>query len=255
MSIHHRLEEDELSDATMAEMLTQLGMGDTAKLYGQSFTVDTMHDCPTGAGNSIDRKTKYVDRLLFQEATSGRFASTGLTPEQIIGLWLDHEHCEICIIQGDNQADTYQQGHPRALRKEHEGVLTILRPTTPAAAKKVIARYEEAIWPALMRCYHRPIGNPPKDYWCGPLLDRPTTRDKEILAELDRLGVTDARKRSKYDAHYGLGPPECKECGGWNPALSSQENGALAACHRINGLVRNNRWCDLWHPRVKSSAG
>lgn len=251
MSIGHRANAEELADTSVAELYKSLGERDTAKLFGQSYRIDTDHDCPTGAGNAIDRKTKYIDRVLYQEVMDGAFKASGLTPQQIIGRWLDHEHTEVCLADGDNGLDMYQPCHDRALRREHEGVLIILCPGSAAEAAKAIEGYEAAIWPGLLRCYHRPIVNPPKDLWCGPLLDHPTERDEEILEACRKLGVVDAAKRSKYDVHYGYGERDCGDCHGWLPELVSQERGGLAGCRRVAGIVRQDRWCDLWNPKDK----
>jgi hypothetical protein len=247
------MEADELSDTTIYDLYSQLGQNDTPKLLEQPYRVDTEHDCPTGAGNSIDRKTIYIDRILYQEVMDGAFKKTELTPQQIIGRWLDHEHSEICLSHGDNGVDVYQPCHNRSLVREHEGVLTILRSSSPAACRKAIENYEAVIWPGLVRCYHRPITKPPKDYWCGPLADHPTDRDEEILKRLTELGVIDAPKYSKYEVHYGFGEKKCEDCSGWFPGLISQEHGRLAGCHRINGLVREGRWCDMWREKGKKA--
>lgn len=246
MSIGHRLETEELSDTTIEELYSQLGQEDTPRLFEQSYKIDTDHDCPTGAGNSIDRKTKYIDRILYQEVMDDAFRATGLTPRQIIGRWLDHEHTEICLNHGDNAVDVYFPCHQRGLKREHEGVLAILCPQNPAQARKYLETYEATIWPAIVRCYHRPIAKPPKDYWCGPLLDQPIERDEEILEQLRGLGVVDASKHSKFEMHYGYGKNRCRDCRGWYPEMLTQEHGALAACRRVSGLVRQDRWCDLW---------
>lgn len=244
MSIGHRLvTEEELTQASIGELYEVLGEQDTPFLFERSFNLDTDHDIPSGGGNSLDRKTKYIDRVLYQEVMDGAFKATDLTPQQIIDRWLDHEHTEKCIADGDNAVDDYLPCHRRALRKEHEGVLDILG-TKNAAAK--IAKYEETIWPGLLRCYHRPIKKPPKDLWCAPILDQPTERDKEILETFIKLGVVDASKRPKYDLHYGFGPNNCDQCRGWNPELVSQENGHIAACHMVSGIVRWDRHCDKW---------
>jgi hypothetical protein len=252
MSIGHRLDEDELSDTSLYELYSQLGERDTPRLLEQPYRLDTEHDCPTGGGNSIDRKTKYIDRLLYQEVMDGEFKATGLAPEQIIGRWLDHEHIEKCIADGDNACDTYTPCHNRALRKEHEGVLIIHCPKSAKQAAEILRTYEATIWPGLVRCYHRPITRPAKDYWCGPLLDQPTERDDEILEILRRLGVADAAKRSKYDVRYGFGEKVCRDCRHWHPERLSQERKELAACRITAGLVRADRHCDLW---MKSGTG
>lgn len=246
MSIIHRADREELGDTSIYELYTMLGERDTAWLFNETYRIDTDHDIPTGAGNSMDRKTVYYDRTLYQEVMDNAFKATGLTPQQIVGRHLDHEHVEKTIIDGDNPADTYYPGHTRALRREHEGVIAILCPPSPKEIRKVIERYESTIWPALLRCYHRDPVKVPKDYWCAPLLDEPTERDEELLTILRRLGVYDADKRSKISTHYSIGPPNCESCVNWNPKFISQQDGGLAACHRVGGLVRNNRTCDLW---------
>lgn len=246
MTILHR-PADELSDATIEQLYSSLGEHDTPKLFGQSFKVDIDHDVPTGGANSIDRKIKYIDRALYQEVMDGAFAATQLTPQQIINCWLDHEHSEICIVDGDNAIDTYEPAHQRALRREHEGVLVILGRTN-AAAK--IRRYEDAIWPGLMRAYHRDPKNPPADMWCGPLLDDPTDRDEELLEILRKLGVGDARKRSKEEVRYGFGKHSCSSCVMFKPEVISQEHKQIAACDAVSGLVRDTRWCQLWMPKA-----
>src|SRR6185437_3554037 len=100
MSIGHRLAEDELTQASIAELYSALGNRDTPELYQRPYKLDTDHDCPAGGGNSLDRKTKYIDRILYQECMDGEFKASGLEPQQIMDRWLDHEHSEKCIADG-----------------------------------------------------------------------------------------------------------------------------------------------------------
>lgn len=243
MTISQRLAGDELAQASIAETYAALGSGDTAKLFGQPYKLDHEHDVPNGGGSSLDRKTKYIDRTLYQEVMDGEFKASGLDPEQIIGRWLDHEHAEISIIEGDNPVDIYTPAHERALQFEHEGVLAILGRKDGDAK---IRKYEETIWPGLVRCYHRTLVKPPLDLWCGPNNDNPTERDEEILASMARLGVLDARKRSKYSTHYGMGAHRCRDCAHWSPKALSQEHVAMAICSAVSGVVRADRGCDLF---------
>src|ERR1700682_2835433 len=155
MSIGHRLlDSEELNEASIEQLYDALGAEDTPALFAQSYKINTDHDCPSGAGNSIDRKTKYIDRVLYQEVMDGEFKKTELTPQQIIDRWLDHEHIEKCIVDGNNPVDNYYPAHTRALRREHEGVLAVLGRKN--AAEK-IRTYEQTIWPALLGCYSRAI--------------------------------------------------------------------------------------------------
>lgn len=243
MTISHRLESDELAQATIEDLYSALGAGDTPELFARPFSVDFDHDIPNGGGVSIDRKRVYIDRTLYQQAQDNEFKASGLTPQQVLDRWIDHERSEACIIAGDNPVDTYYPAHERALRFEHAGVLAILG---RKEAEEKIDRYEETIWPALLSCYHRPIVKPPLDLWCGPNLDDPTERDEEILAQLVKLGVEDARKRSKFSVHYGIAKHHCRDCRHWSPKVLSQEHGAIAACTAVSGVVRASRGCDLW---------
>lgn len=251
MSIGHRLAADELIEASVAELYAVLGERDTPRLYQQAWRLDATYDVPCGGGNSLDRKTKYLDRVLYQQAMDGEFQKTGLSPQQLVDCWLDHEHTEICIADGDNSVENYLPSHRRALRKEHERVLTILGHDH---AEEKIRNYEAITWPALLRCYHQSIDRPPKDLWCAPFLDEPTERDKEILEIFRRAGVTDAFKRPKYAVHYGFGPLNCDRCRNWNPDFLVQEEHQLAGCRRVTGLVRADRHCDLWMSQHAASA-
>jgi hypothetical protein len=233
----------ELTQATDEELFSALGEEDTPRLFGQVYKVDHAHDVPTGAGSSVDRKTIYIDRTLYQEVMDGEFKASDLTPQQIIDRWIDHEHIEICIVAGDNPIDTYMPAHERALCWEHLGVLAILG---RAGAEAKIRQYETTIWPGLVRCYHRPSAKPPLDLWCGPTLDDPTERDKEILAAYVRLGVVDAGKHSKRETRYGMAAHRCRACQHWAPKLLSQEHGQIAACEIVNGPIRADRGCDLF---------
>lgn len=243
MTILHRLAHDELAQATDAELFRALGERDTPDLFAQRYALDTDHDCPTGGGNSLDRKTVYIDRTLYAEVMDGEFKATGLEPEQIISLWCDHEHSEICIVDSDGCIAWYTPGHRCALALEHQGLLTILGRKN---AKAKIDRYEETIWPGLMRAYRREPVNAPKDLWCGPLLDEASAHDKELLEQLAKLGVVDARKCSKLDMRYGYGEHRCVDCSMWSPQELSQDNKHMAACSAVSGLVRHDRWCQLW---------
>jgi hypothetical protein len=247
MSIIQRADEDELNDATDAQLFAQLGLNDTGALYQRGYEVDTDHDIPTGAGNSIDRKTVYIDRTLYDEVMDGGFGATGLEPRQIIRLWCDHEHTEKALADGDNGVDFYLQCHARALRQEHRGVWHILGPGK-------VKNYEAVIWPGLERAYHNPkIVKVPKDLWCGPLSDESTERDLDILDILQRLGVVDASKHSKREAYYGFGAHSCGTCRFFSPDVLSQQDGQLAMCKVVSGLVRKNRGSDYWKPIEKRS--
>lgn len=250
MSLGQRLDEDELIEASVAELYRALGEGDTPNLFDHPIEVVTKFSVPAGGGNSLDRARVYIDNILYQEIMDGAFRATGLEPVQLLERIVDHEHTEICISQGDNPIDTYLPAHRRALRREHEGVLAILG-RDQAEAK--IQNYERVIWPALVRCYARPVKNPPKDLWCGVYLDDPDEQDEQVLQQMAKLGVIDAVKRSKYDTRYGVGGYHCSDCRMWAPKIVTSENGQLAACTAVAGLVRQDRQCELWMGKREQS--
>jgi hypothetical protein len=239
------IQRDELSDASTADLLTALGGGDTPELFERPYRVETAFDIPFGAGNSVDRRTVYVDRGLYAEVMDGSFGDSGLSPDQIITCWLGHEHSEIVIVQGENPVETYEPAHRRALCWEHLDVLTILG--RDGAAEK-IARYEKSIWPGLVRCYNRPVMKAPLDLWCAPLLDNPEEQDEEHIKRLQSLGVVDAFKHSKFDIHYGVGPNQCHEC---QFSIEPREpKFQLSTCMIANGRIRRNRWCEFWKQKA-----
>ena len=83
-------------------------------------------------------------------------------------------------------------------------------------------------------------------YWVGPLLEKPTAHDEDLLRQLRAHGVIDAFKNGKYDIHYGFGEASCEDCRHWHPERLKQEAGKLAMCQVVSGLVRHDRHCDHW---------
>jgi hypothetical protein len=211
-----------------AELYRMLGERDTNELYAKPVKLDTSHDTPYGGGVSVDGKTVYVDKKLYEQVTRGAIAVRGMTPKQIIQAWIEHEHTEWSIDAGDNPADSYQACHGYATAKEERFVKFL--GVDPE-------RYEKAIEPALKRCMARDPVNPPRDLWCGPYLDQPDKRDLEILQAFRAKGVEDAFKTSKIDVHYGLGANRCHDCRHFG-------GGELATCAIVCGLVRADRQCD-----------
>lgn len=237
MSIIHRIKDPMTLGKSIRDVYRYLGSYDTPELYAENYTVMTMFDVPWGAGNSLDRQRVYVDARLYQEIIDGVLVVDGLTPRDILAAWCDHEHTEICTIAGDNPVDNYQAAHECSQCKEHEFIV---------ARGVKIAAYEDAIWPALRRCYNRPFKNVPKDIWCGPVLDKPTPRDHEIIKQLVRLGITDADRQSKYDVHYGVGATRCGDCTMYR---KKEDYGSRGLCVAVDGPIRYDRNCDLWEQK------
>jgi hypothetical protein len=229
MSTGHRRD----ARKTDAELYQMLGEGDTSALYAKKVALDTAHDIPYAGGVSVDGKIVYIDRRLYRDVIDGRLAVRGMSPRQIIQAWIEHEHTEKAVDDGDNPVDAYLGAHGFGTAKEHAFV-RLLR-VDPK-------RYEGAIAPALDRCAKRDPDNPPRDLWCGPYLDQPTARDQEILRIFRAKGVADAFKASKLAAEYGIGAEKCRDCGHF-------AGGKLGECEKVCGLVRWNRRCDWYEAK------
>lgn len=243
MSVGHRGDDVELDEASTLSLYRVLGESDTPALFARGYEIDFGHDIPCGGGSSIDRKTHYIDQTLYAEVMDGEYAVNNMRPIDIVNAWLQHEHSEVCISDGDNPVDYYIACHRHALRWEH-GFVKFL------GAK--VSQYEGIIWPGLEKCYAREPKKPPKDLWCGPHLNDPTPRDEELLPILARLGVADARQIDKYAAHYGFSQHECGKCRNWDDKKVNQLGGQLAACKVLSGLVRVDRGCDYWFNKEKT---
>jgi hypothetical protein len=219
-----------------AELYKVLGEGDTPKLLARKYLIDTTHDWPYAGGNSVDGHTVYFDRTFYREIMDGIIKVRGMSPRDIISRVCDHEHSEWSIMVGDNPVDSYPPAHALATTYEHRDI-------------KNPERYEECLKPGLKRCIKRFIAlgtkaNPPRDVWCGPVLDDPDDDDREILRILRAKGVHDAFKVSKISVHYGTGDTECKDCKMFGDG--KQKTGVMRQCELVSGLVRADRWCDKW---------
>ena len=213
---------------TDAELYRMLGEGDTSALYAMTITLDTSHDIPYAGGASVDGATIYIDRKLYREIMDGKVAVRGMSPRQIVQAFVEHEHTEKAVDDGDNPVDAYLGAHGFGTAKEHAFVRMLQ--VDPK-------RYEAAISDALDRCAKRGPDNPPRDLWCGPYLDDPTPRDREILRIFRVKSVADAFKASKLAAGYGVGAEKCEDCKYFS-------GGTLGPCEKVCGLVRWNRRCD-----------
>lgn len=242
MSIGDRLEDWELSETSLRELYHALGQNDTPELFDQPYKLNTEHDWPAAGGMSLDRKTVYIDRTLYQQVMDNEFKASGLEPNQLINGWIRHERLENAIIVGDNAVDLYVPAHRRALAGEHEYYRTM--DVDPL-------NVESVLWPAFVACYKRPIKKPPLDAWCGVYLDDQGTQDREIIDQLIKLNVVDARRRSKYDTHYRLGGHRCDQCRNWIGKLTD----ILSPCLINSGMVRNDRACEFWMPADEPNIG
>jgi hypothetical protein len=225
-----------------AELNRIVGQGDTPELAARPVKLNTSHGVGYGAGNSVDGKTVYIDKQLYDEICAGKMSSPGIDPVEIVKAWIDHEHIEWAIDAGDNPVDAYSAAHAFALCSEHKAV---------KAADGDPDRYEKAIKPALDRCVARYPRNAPKDLWCGPALDvafsddkKDADRAKEILRAYRQQGVRDAFKVAKAEVHYGMSDVECRNC-----TMYQQPGKPMSTCELVCGLVRNDRSCDRYEAK------
>ena len=230
------------------ELHKLLRIGGAPALMKRFQKLDLDHDCPYLCGYNVTGTTRFVDRdfarALFDPAYAekliGAAIDTGMSPEDTLECLLTHEAIEKTITDADNPIDTYLEAHEFATAGEHE--IVVKKRGTPA-------KYERGLERAIKFCLAKPLKTVAQDYACAPALDEPDANDKRILAELKRLGVTDASKLSKEDVDYGLSrsAEHCADCSMWMAA----RGGVLSPCSLVNGLVRADRTCDRFEPRGK----
>lgn len=228
---------------TTEELYLILGEADTSKLYGQSVKLDTMHDIPYAGGVSVDGRTVYIDRKLYTDLRLGKVRVRGMTWKQVVQCWIEHEHTEKSVVDGDNPVDVYLGAHAMATTKENETAKMILGNAD---------RYEDAIEPALKACAARDPVIVPKDLWCGPYLDAPSKRDLEILRIFRSKGVVDAFKHAKSDPSvmYGIAARRCGDCKHFESPGKT-----LSLCEVVAGRVREGRQCLRYVERKGASHG
>ena len=223
-----------LPEKPAAELWAILGHGDTNELFARPVKIDTSHTVSYAGGNSINGATVYIDSEFYRAIKSGAVQVKGMTAEQIVKAIIEHEHGEWAIESGDNEADVYEPAHELATALEHHYVRRL--GVDPE-------RYETALRPFLEQAARRPQTNPPRDLWCGPVIDHATKADKEVIRQFRAHNVEDAFKKSKYDVHYSLGENQCRHCAmfGDRDILPN-----LRTCSVVCGLVRDKKWCDQW---------
>jgi hypothetical protein len=217
--------------------------------------VDTSCDVPYAGGVSVDGRTVYIDRELWREVMCVPgvprhlwVTVPGMSGPQIIRCWIEHEHTEKSVDDGDNPVDVYLGAHAHANAKEDETAVSIL-------GKGGAERYNKAIKPGLARCLQRSVNRiragtftPPKDLWCGPYLDGPTPTDLILIRGMKAKGVADAFKASKSDPAiaYRVAGRDCRDC----KHMEHPEKD-LSPCEIVCGRVQWNRQCQRWVERAE----
>jgi hypothetical protein len=200
-------------------------------------------DIPDLGGYSVLGDVYYLDRDFAAALRAGGIRIPGMTPEEIRTAELMHEHVEKCLLDADNNIDTYLDAHEFATCAEHEYVRSLkVKPIT----------YERGLRPIIHLAQHKQVERPPRALACAPYLDHPDANDIRVIATFRRRGVTDARKASKISVDYGraTGADHCAACTNWQ----GRRDAELAICAGVDGLVRRDRWCRRFTPeQVKQS--
>jgi hypothetical protein len=194
-------------------------------------------DIPDLGGYSVLGDVYYLDRSFAAALRAGEIPIPGMTGEQIRTAVLIHEHVEKCLLDADNNIDSYLDAHEFATCAEHEYVRSLK--VTPLT-------YERGLRAIIELVQHKMVERPPRALACAPYLDHPDANDTRVLTAFRRLGVTDARKASKISVDYGraTGAERCAACASWQ----GRRNAELASCAGVDGLVRRDRWCRRFAP-------
>jgi hypothetical protein len=212
-------------------------------MMARRYRVVEDRDIPDLGGYSVLGDVYYLDRDFAAALRAGEIRIAGVRPAQIRTAVLMHEHVEKCLLDADNNIDTYLDAHEFATCAEHEYVRSIrVKPLT----------YERGLRPIIDLVQHKQVERPPRALACAPYLGHPDANDTRVLAVFRRLGVTDARKSSKISVDYRrpTGADRCASCANWQ----GRRDAELATCAGVDGLVRRDRWCRRFaRARMKQS--
>jgi hypothetical protein len=227
----------------LAKLLTE---GGAPELMHRWQCIDTDHDIPDLAGYNVAGTVRYVDRDAFHALHDpghaihilGEAIDTGLSPEDTIACIIEHEGDEKVILDADNNIDHYPDAHEFATTGENEKV--IAKGSTPL-------RYNRGLRKIIKFCERKNPIKVPHDLCCAPYLDDPDANDRRVLRIFQHLGVVDAFKLGKRAVEYGRAADadHCSVCKGWmgRPQMD------LSPCHKVEGLVRLDRWCKEYSGR------
>jgi hypothetical protein len=187
--------------------------------------------------------TRFLDRDFVRAIYDPEYAKhiigapidTGLSPDDTIDCILQHEGIEKVILDADNPIDVYPDAHEFATAGEHEMVRQKGgRPTV----------YERGLKPIIKFCEAKTPVKVPRWLACAPIVDDPDANDKRVRAILTKLGVVDAPKEGKANVDYSESSSNdrCVGCRHW----MGPRNFQLSPCAKVDGLVRNTHWCELY---------
>jgi hypothetical protein len=104
--------------------------------------------------------------------------------------------------------------------------------------------YERGLKPIIKFCGAKTPVKVPRWLACAPIVDDPDANDKRVRAILTRLGVVDAPKEGKANVDYSESSSNdrCVGCRHW----LGPRNFQLSPCAKVDGMVRNTHWCELY---------
>jgi hypothetical protein len=221
-----------------AELKALVATPSFQEMWRRPFKVVKTLQIADTAGYSVLGDDYFLDEELVRRVMSGEIRIPGMTPDQVLTTILLHERIEKCLLDADNEIDTYLDAHEFATCGEHQHVI-VLR------AKPYL--YERGLRPVILFNETKPLIRVPPTLACAPLIDHPDGNDRRAIKELKRLGVADAFKVSKESVQYGRSTG-ADRCDGCDHMLGVD----LAPCALVDGLVRADRWCKRYEAKEDS---
>ena len=202
------------------------------QMWARPFRVDTSKEVPDTAGYNVLGDVYFVDSFFAAAVRAGKIVVPGMSPQQILHAILLHERIEKCVLDADNDVNSYEGAHEFATLAEHLFVIS-------CGAKPRL--YEAALKPYIRHNETKPLTNVDRNLDCEPYNDEPDAEDKTAIAAMLKLGVTDAGKAPKEPFKYGrsTGTDQCQGCKNWMAGKPVD----LSPCAVISGVVRNTYWC------------
>jgi hypothetical protein len=212
------------------------------RMWARPIQIDTSKEIPDTAGYNVAGNIYFVDALFAAAVRAGRVVVPNMMPAQIMQAVLMHERIEKCLLDADNDIDSYEGAHEFATLSEHLFVISL-------GAKPRL--YEAALAPYIKQNETKPLRLPPNDLDAEPYVDRPDAEDNRAISEMVKLGVSDAGKVAKESVRYGKSTTgdRCVGCKNWAAGKPVE----LSACALISGAVRFDRWCSKFETQERKT--
>jgi hypothetical protein len=215
---------------------------DAKRMWARPFKVLFDFDCPDGGGYSVLGDLYFVDPILADAIKTGKLSADGMSADETLETLIRHERIEKTLLDSDNEIVFYPASHEYATAGELDDV---------RSKGGKVYQYKRVFKPFLALTERKRITRPHPQLDAAPYIDDPDRTDKTIIAELRRLGVVDAFKKSRHEVNYRDGKPGggCSDCRHYTGVDDKR-----GICAITEGLILGRMWCDYGLLRAAGQA-